>query len=72
MSEAKNNFEKVIEIDNQYAYAYYALAMVNESYDDFKSAIQNYEKFLELSNDETVNSNIKSRLDILKKKIDGQ
>ena len=43
-----------------------------ETENDYAKAILNYEKFIELSNEEAVNQSIKEKVDYLKKKIELQ
>ena len=67
-TKAKNAFGKVIAIDPEYAYAYYALGMAYEKENNNSEAIVNYEKFMNLSNDENLKSQVKAQIDYLKSK----
>ena len=51
IEEAKNNFDKVTEIDQNFARAYFNKAKLLTSPDDFEDAKKNYETALDI--DET-------------------
>ena len=69
IDKSKELLKKVTEIDPGYAFAYYALALAFEKEADSESAIENYEKFMELSSDEKLKKEIKDRVDFLKSKM---
>ena len=66
--KSKEFFNKVIAVDENYAYAYYALGMAFESENNLQDAIVNYEKFMSISNDENMKSQVKAQVDYLKAK----
>jgi len=49
--EAKKSFQKVIELNPQYAYAYFALAYAAETENNKDEAIKNYKEFLKYNKD---------------------
>lgn len=57
-------FERVVSLDADYAYAYYALALAYETENNKKEAVKNYELFLKYNKDpnqiKTVEEKIKS------------
>ena len=72
----QKNFEKtkelmnaILEINPEYPYAYYTLAMAYETEKDYAKAVENYEKFINLSTDEKLKSELKDRVNFLKSKI---
>ena len=69
LEEAKDCFKEVVKINNNYAYGYYALAMAYEAEGMLKDALSNYEKFLSLSTEESVNNSIQEKVDYLKNKL---
>ena len=68
LSKAKELLEKAITIDPNYSYAYYALALAYEKEKNIDAAIENYQKFLDLSNDNALKSEIKAKINYLKSK----
>ena len=67
-AKAKDCFNKVIAVDPNYAYAYYALAMAYETENNVEKAILNYEKFVSISTDNDMNSQVKKQIEYLKSK----
>ena len=63
-----NAFKKVIEIDDKYAYAYYALGLADEKVSKWENAIENYEKFNSLIDDKSIQNSINSKINLIKKK----
>ena len=68
MAKSKELLEKAITIDPKYSYAYYALALAYEKEKNYDTAIEHYQKFLELSNDNQLKSQIKAKINYLKSK----
>ena len=68
-AEAIDAFQKVIALDANYTFAYYALAISYEKNSQYKEALENYEKFAELSPDKNVKNSLKTRINNLKKKL---
>ena len=69
LSKAKECFSKVVELKEDYAYAYYALGLSFEKEDDLANAILQYEKFVEFSQDKNLKTNIQNKINNLKKKL---
>ena len=66
LEKAKIAFCNVIAIDPNYAYAYYALGMAYESEKKYADAITNYEKFMSITSDSDMKSQVKNQVDYLK------
>ena len=72
LDEAKVCFEKVVELKSDYAYAYYALGLAYEKENNLNSAIENYEKFVNCTQDKNLKNNIQNKVNNLKKKLPPQ
>ena len=69
LDNAKKAFSSVIAIDPNYAYAYYALAMAYEKENNYSAAVANYEKFMNLTEDNNMKTQVKAQIEYLKSKI---
>ena len=67
--EAQDSFKKVVEIDANYSYAYYALGITYEKAENYAEAIANYEKFIELISDKGIQNSVKAKINELKKRL---
>ncbi|MGN0192888.1 MAG: tetratricopeptide repeat protein, partial [Candidatus Gastranaerophilaceae bacterium] len=68
-AEAKEMFNKTVELKPDYAYGYYALALAFEKETNYQKALENYELFVKNSDDKSVPSSIKTRINELKKSL---
>ena len=66
---SKENFEKVVQLKPDYAYAYYALGLAFEKEDNIEKAIENYEKFTQNTDDKNLKNNIQNKISNLSKKL---
>ena len=57
----------MVELDANYSYAYYALALAYENEKDYLNAIQNYKLFLEHSDDDVTKKAVKEKIKTLEK-----
>ena len=69
LTSAKENFEKVVELKSDYAYAYYALGLAFEKEDNLQKAIENYEAFIQYAQDKNLKNNVQNKVNNLKKKL---
>ena len=69
LSEAKENFQKVVELKQDYAYAYYALGLAYEKEKDLQNSILNYEKFIEHTQDKNLKNNVQNKVNNLRKQL---
>ena len=69
IAKAKEDFFKVIELRVDYAYAYYALGLACEKEENLSGAIENYEYFVQYSEDKNLKNNIQNKINNLKKKL---
>ena len=69
MEEAKKLFEQAVTLKPDYAYAYYALALAYEKEKNFEKALQNYESFLQYTNDKNMKTNIQYKINYLKSRV---
>ena len=67
--KAKEAFNTVISINPKYAYAYYALGMAYEEEKNYTQAIANYEKFVGLTDDAQMKSDVKKQIEYLKTRV---
>ena len=66
-TDAQNAFKKVTEIDNQYAYAYYALAVICENSENKADALNYYKTFLQYNKDASIVAQVENRITSLEK-----
>jgi tetratricopeptide (TPR) repeat protein len=69
LTTAKESFARVIEFEPEYAYAYYAMGLAYEKELNLEKCIENYEKFVEYSDDKNLKNNIQNKIDNLKKQL---
>ena len=62
----ENPFKKAVEIDPTYSYAYFALGIAYETQGNIQEAINNYQAFLQYSNDSNTMGLVREKLNVLK------
>ena len=66
ISESIEHYQTAVTINPKYSYAYYALALAYEKEKNIDAAIENYQKFLDLSDNNQLKSEIKAKINYLK------
>ena len=65
-AEAKAAYNKILTINNKYAMAYYGLGVIAEREKNYSEAINQYNKFLSTSDNESLKTTIQRRISLLK------
>ncbi|MGO1469980.1 MAG: tetratricopeptide repeat protein [Tissierella sp.] len=63
------NFEKILDIDEEYALAYYKLGYHYKHFNQYVKADLIWEKFIKLSNDELLKKEVREELDTIKDEV---
>ena len=67
--DAQEAFKNALKLKPDYAYAYYALGLAYEKEENLEKSIDNYEKFVQYTQDKSLRNNVQNKINNLKKQL---
>jgi tetratricopeptide (TPR) repeat protein len=69
VSEAKSTYFKILDINSNFAMAYYGLGVISEKEKNYKDAINYYNKFVASTDNQSLKTTIQRRISLLKSRV---